>query len=202
MTTPRVQQEGESVDQLQTCEETDMDVFEAITRRHSYRGPFKERAIPREDLGKIVQAGIQAPSGRNMQTTSFGIVDDRELVQQINRMPGGNKAVEGAKAFIVCLIDRRPEAVYEGFTFQVEDCAAAVENMLLAVTALGYATVWVDGWLRAQGRAEEIGRLLGVPDTKVVRIILPLGVPDEVWPQKEKKPFEERAWFNRYGNRE
>jgi len=177
-----------------------MDVFEAIARRHSYRGPFKDRPVPREDLGKIVQAGIQAPSGRNMQTTSFVIVDDPGLVEQIHRMPGGNKAVQGAKAFIVCLIDRRPEAVYEGFSFQVEDCAAAVENMLLAVTALGYATVWIDGWLRVQDRAAEIGRLLGVPENQVIRVVLPIGVPAEEWPQKEKKPFAERAWFNRYGS--
>ena len=32
-----------------------------------------------------------------------------------------------------------------------------------------------------------------------VRIILPLGVPSEPGQQKEKKPFAERAWFNRYG---
>lgn len=176
-----------------------MDVFEAIARRHSYRGPFKDEAIPREGLKRIVQAGIQAPSGRNMQTTSFGIVDDPDLVRQISEMPRANQAVREAKAYIVCLIDRRPEAIYEGYSFQVEDCAAAVENMLLAITALGYATVWIDGWLRVKDRADAIGRLLGIPEQKVVRIILPIGVPVEKWQQKEKMPFEERAWFNRYG---
>jgi nitroreductase len=178
-----------------------MDVFEAIARRHSYRGPFKDEAIRRKDLKRIVQAGIQAPSGRNMQTTSFIVVDDPDLVRQISEMPGANQAVREAKAYIVCLVDRDPEAVYEGYSFQVEDCAAAVENMLLAITALGYATVWIDGWLRVKDRADAIGRLLGVPEQKVVRIILPIGVPVEEWPQKEKQPFEERAWFNSYGSR-
>jgi nitroreductase len=81
----------------------------------------------------------------------------------------------------------------------VEDSAAAVENMLLAITALGYATVWIDGWLRLQGHADQVGQLLGLPAGKVVRILLPIGVPAEAWPQKEKLPFEQRAWFNRYG---
>ena len=99
---------------------------------------------------------------------------------------------------IACIVDRRPDAVYEGHDFQVEDCAAAVENMLLAITALGYATVWIDGWLRVRDRAATIGRMLGLPEHKSVRVLLPLGVPAEVWPQKEKKPFSERAWFNRY----
>ncbi|MBN1490288.1 MAG: nitroreductase family protein [Phycisphaerae bacterium] len=175
-----------------------MDVFEAIAKRHTYRGPYRDEAVPRTDLQRIVQAGLQAPSGKNAQTTTFVIVDDAQLVAQIAGMHPGNTAVQQAKAFIACVIDRRPEAVYEGHAFQVEDCAVAVENMLLAVTAMGYATVWIDGWLRLKGHAETIGRLLGVPETKVVRILLPLGRPAETRPQREKLPFEQRAWFNQH----
>jgi nitroreductase len=176
-----------------------VDVFEALAKRHSYRGPFRDQPVPRADLRRIVQAGLQAPSGKNAQTTIFVIVDDADLVRQIAGMHPSNTAVQQARAFIACILDQRPAAVYEGHHFQVEDCAAAVENMLLAVTALGYATVWIDGWLRVERRAETIGRLLDLPDGKVLRVLLPLGVPTETWPQKEKKPFEARAWFNRYG---
>jgi nitroreductase len=84
-------------------------------------------------------------------------------------------------------------------SFAVEDCSAAVENILLAITTLGYATVWIDGWLRGEGRAETVGALLGVPQDKVIRILLPIGVPAEKRSPAEKKPFAERAWFNRYG---
>ncbi|MBF0494092.1 MAG: nitroreductase family protein, partial [Candidatus Omnitrophica bacterium] len=96
-------------------------------------------------------------------------------------------------------VDRDPVAVYEGFSFQVEDAAASVENMLLAATALGYASVWIEGWLMLEGRAAKIGKVLNVPGNKVIKIMLPIGVPDEKMPQKERKPFEERAWFNSYG---
>ncbi|HVP13838.1 MAG TPA: nitroreductase family protein [Phycisphaerae bacterium] len=176
-----------------------MDFFQAIAKRHSYRGPYRDQAVPREDLRRIVQAGLQAPSGRNAQTTTFVIVDDPDLVRKIAGMHATNVAVQQAKAFILCIVDKEPEAVYEGISFQVEDCAAAVENMFLAVAALGYATVWIDGWLRLENRADTIGRLLNLPREKTVRILLPLGVPAESWPQKEKKPFEARAWFNRFG---
>ena len=175
-----------------------MDIFEAIAKRHSYRGPFRDETIPRADLQRIVQAGLQAPSGKNGQTTRFVIVDDADLVGQIAGQPGGNMAMQQAKAYIACIIDLKPEAVYEGYSFQVEDCAAAVENMLLAVTGLGYATVWIDGWLRVQDRADTIGKLLGLPEGKIIRVILPIGVPVETWSQKEKLPFEARAWFNTY----
>ena len=176
-----------------------MDVFEAIAKRHSYRGPFAETQIPREHLQQIVQAGVQAPSGKNAQTTDFVIIDDPDTVRNINTMSGANMAMQQARAFIVCIIDKNPDAIYEGFNFQVEDCAAAVENMLLAITGLGYATVWIDGWLRVQNRNEQIGKLIGLPENKIVRIILPLGTPLETRPQKEKEPFERRAWFNQYG---
>ncbi|MDP8215217.1 MAG: nitroreductase family protein [Candidatus Euphemobacter frigidus] len=173
-----------------------MELFEAIRRRYSYRGAFEDKEVPREDLKKIVEAGLKAPSGVNGQTTTFIIVDDLVLVREIGMMHLKNRALREARALIACVIDRKPEAIYEGYSFQIEDCAAAVENMLLAITALGYGSVWIDGWLRLEGRAEKIGGLLGVPAEKIVRVILPVGVPVEEGPRKDKKPFGERAWFN------
>lgn len=176
-----------------------MEFFDAVINRHSYRGPFLDQALAPDDLRKIVQAGLDAPSGKNEQTTSFVIVNDPDLVSQIAPMHEGNKAFQQAKAFIACLIDREPEAIYCGHDFQVEDCSAAVQNMLLAVTAMGYAAVWIDGWLRVEGRADTIGQLIGAPGDKIIRIILPIGVPKYEPRGPEKQPFERRAWFNRFG---
>lgn len=175
-----------------------MELFEAIRERYSYRGPFRKDPVPREDLKRIVEAGLMAPSGCNSQTTEFVIVSDPELVRKIGGMHPGNMALQQAVALIACIIDRDPEPVYEGLSFQVEDCAAAAENILLAITALGYGSVWVDGWLRGEGRAEKIARLLGVPDLKIVRILLPIGIPTVPGPHPAKKPFDERARFNRW----
>jgi len=177
-----------------------MDFFEAVKKRHSYRGGFTDKEVLREDLQKIVQAGLDAPSGCNAQTTRFVIIDDPKLLDRIRDMHPGNKAMQQAKAFIACIVDKQPPGVYEELSFQVEDCAAAVQNMLLAVTALGYASVWVDGWLRREGRAELLGKLLGVPDDKIVRVILPVGVPEKDVIGPEKMGFEERAWYNSYQN--
>jgi nitroreductase len=176
-----------------------MELFETIAKRQSYRGAFQEKAVNRDDLERIVEAGLKAPSGKNAQTTVFVIVDDEAMLQKIRGMHLRNKAMQQCRAMIACIIDLEPEEVYFGMSFQVEDCAAAVENMLLAITALGYATVWTDGWLRRKGRAEAIGALLGVPEGKIVRVVLPIGVPTEDYPRPEKKPFKERAWFNKHG---
>ena len=173
-----------------------MELFEAIAKRYSFRGPFADVPVPREDLEKIVQAGIRAPSACNEQVVSFVIVDDPELLRQIAAMV--NRPVcSTAKAMIACVADSRP--VYHGLSFDREDCAAAVENMLLVISALGYASVWLDGVLRLGNVEHRVGRLLGVPEGKTVRILLPIGVAAEPGVQREKLPFEQRAWFNRYG---
>jgi len=173
-----------------------MELFEAIDKRHSYRGGFTDDPLPREDARRIVRAGIQAPSGVNAQTTTFVIVDDPDLLAAMAGIVD-KQVVREAKAVIVVVMEERD--VYRGMSFGVEDYSAAVENMLLAITALGYATVWIDGALRAEQRAERIAELLGIPAHLQVRVILPVGVPVESVAQKEKKPFGERAWFNRYG---
>jgi nitroreductase len=92
-----------------------------------------------------------------------------------------------------------PRPVFEGFSFAAEDCAASVENMLLAMAALGYAGVWLDGALRVNNVAARVGELLAIPAGHTVRVLVPLGVAAEPGVQKEKLPFAQRAWFNRYG---
>ena len=175
-----------------------MDFFEAIDARYSYRGEYTDEPVSKDDLTRIISAGLAAPSGCNKQTTSFVCVVDPELVKKIGEMHT-MKAFKTAKAFICCCIDNEAEAVYEGYSFQVEDCAAAVENVLLAISAIGLGSVWVDGWLRVEGRAEAVGALLGVPKEKVVRVILPVGHPVSEGRRPKKMMFDERAWFDRHG---
>ena len=173
-----------------------MDLFDAISRRHSYRGEYRPDPVPREHLRQIVQAGIQAPSGCNAQTTSFVIVDDPVVVEKVREIVA-RPFLAGAPAFIVCIIDPRP--AYRNCSFATEDCAAATQNMWLALTALGYASVWLDGVLRTQKIKENLGELLGIPAEREIRILLPVGLPAAGTLQKERMPFEQRAFFNRYG---
>lgn len=173
-----------------------MDLFEAIAKRYSHREAFTDAPVPREDLVKIVLAGMRAPSAKNDQVTSFVIVDQPEQIQAVAKILD-RPVCYAAQAIIVCVTDPRP--VFQGISFAVEDCAAAVENMLLAITALGYASVWVQGGLRLGDTAERLGRLLGVPEGHQVQIALPLGVPAKLGAPAQRQSFEQRAWFNRWG---
>jgi nitroreductase len=173
-----------------------MDLFEAIEKRYSYRGEFKPTPVPREHLRKIIEAGIRAPSACNGQVVSFVIVDDPDLLEKVAEAID-RPVCYTAKAMIVVVYDTRP--VYREMSFAQEDCGAAVENVLLAIAALGYDTVWLDGALRTENRDERVGRLLGVPQEQTVAVVLPLGIALEPGKQRERLPFEKRAWFNGWG---
>ncbi|MDR2642151.1 MAG: nitroreductase family protein [Planctomycetaceae bacterium] len=169
-----------------------MDVFNVISKRQSYRGTFTDAMVSREDLIKIVQAGLDAPSGCNAQSTSFVIVDKPTLIASIAKLLGDRVVCKTAKAMIVCVCDKKP--VYGKLSFYIEDCAAAVENMLIAIAALGYSTVWLDGVIRGDVGVE-IGKLLNIPAELEVRVLLPIGVAQTQTAKPAKKSFDERARF-------
>ncbi len=70
----------------------------------------------------------------------------------------------------------------------LQSVAAAVQNMLLAVHALGYGSCWMTGPLVAQDAFETI---LGYGKDKYIAALLPVGVPDEDPPARSRKPLEE-----------
>ena len=94
-----------------------------------------------------MEAGIKAPSGHNLQTTSFIVVTDPQLRQHLaSILP--TKATKTAPAFIVALSEAKPSPG-SNLCFAVEDYAAAVENILLAITApVSYTHLTGQYWKR------------------------------------------------------
>lgn len=171
-----------------------MNTFEAISGRYSYRGVYKDTPVPREHLVKIMEAGLAAPSGCNKQTTSVIAVDDKEVLAKLNAVIDPPLA-ETAPAMI-CVLTRKIIA-YRDRIFNVQDYAAAIQNMLLAIHALGYTSCWVEGYVTDTDRiGDKMRDILGVPEEYELVAYLPVGVPAQEVRRVRKKPFEERAWFN------
>jgi nitroreductase len=70
----------------------------------------------------------------------------------------------------------------------LQSVSAAVQNMLLAIHALGYGSCWMTGPLVAQ---ESFEKILGFGNDKFIAALLPVGVPDEAPPARSRKPLEE-----------
>jgi nitroreductase len=69
--------------------------------------------------------------------------------------------------------------------YWVVDCAAAVQNLLLAAHALGLGAVWT-GVYPQQERVEAFRRLFGLPTNVLPHSLIPRGYPAEQPPQEER----------------
>ena len=171
-----------------------MDTLTAILSRTSYRGAYRNTPVPREHLKLLLEAGLAAPSGCNKQTTSLIAVDDPELIKRLIAL---TRSRLGQTAPSMILVLTRKTIAYRDRTFYMQDYAAAIQNILLAAVSLGYESCWVEGQVTD---ADRIGRqmadVLNVPQDYELVCYLPIGVADEPTKRQDKKPFEERAWFN------
>ena len=170
-----------------------MNVLEAIAKRRSVR-QFRPGDIPDSDLEKILQAGRRAPSGYNLQNREFVVIRDPETIARFQQV---QKSFENVPAVIAVVMT--PGETPSGGNYWVEDCAACVENMLLAITGLGYASVWVEGTLlRHEPWVKE---LLGVPEDKRLLVLLPVGHEAEPGEMAPKAPLDEIVHYERYGQK-
>ncbi|MBO7421904.1 MAG: nitroreductase family protein [Oscillospiraceae bacterium] len=173
-----------------------MNVLEAIQCRHSYRGKYKNIPVPREDLRKILQAGLDAPSGCNKQTTTLIAVDDPEILARLHSVidpPVGETAPAA-----ICVLTQRINA-YRDKCFAVQDYSAAIENMLLAIVDLGYQSCWYEGHVTDDDRiCDRMAQILNIPNTYELVCFLPVGIAENDPIRPQKKAFEERAWFNSF----
>jgi nitroreductase len=164
-----------------------MDLFEAIERRASVRD-LSPAEVSEADLERILDAGRRAPSGKNVQPIEFIVIRDREALRKLAKAQG-------------CIADVGLAIAIAGdpakSPYWLEDVAAATENMLLAITALGYASVWIEGTL--QRAEEEHKRVLGVPAEMRLMVVLPIGAAKKTPRQAGKRPLSEMVHWERHG---
>lgn len=153
-----------------------MEALEAIRKRRSVR-QYNGDPIPREHLETIVDAARLAPSGYNRQPWEFVVVTDRAMITQLAVVANW---MDKSGAIIAVVMETTSE-------FWLEDASAAVENMLIASTALGYGSCWVEG--DSLKREERLKDLLHVPAERRLITLVTIGVPAE-WPEVSKKPLD------------
>jgi nitroreductase len=157
-----------------------MDTLEAIRTRRSVRR-YEDRPVAEELVQRLLAAAMSAPSARNAQPWQFVLIDDRQTLAEIAAInPNAQMARHAPLGILVC----GDLSLELSAGYWVVDCAAAVENLLLAAHALGLGAVWTGVYPR-QERMDGLRRLARLPDNVVAHSLVVLGYPAEQPPPRD-----------------
>lgn len=158
-----------------------MDALEAIHTRRSIR-KYADRPVPDELVQKILRAAMSAPSACNTQPWHFVVITDRKLLA---RVPKVNPYAAMAKGAPLAILVAGDVTLKQVPGYWVVDCAAAVQNLLLAAHALGLGAVWTGVYPR-QERMEGFRRLLSLPENVAAHSLIVLGYPAETLAREDR----------------
>ena len=166
-----------------------MDALEAIFTRRSIR-KFLPKAVSREEIEELLQAAMAAPSAGNAQPWLFLVITDKIKLAQIPSIhPYAAMCPESAASILVCGSPQLEK--YAGFWPQ--DCAAAVQNLLLAARAGELGSVWC-GIYPVEERVQAFRSMFGLPEVVVPFALVALGRPDQPFGRRDRYDAAKVHW--------
>lgn len=169
-----------------------MDLLEAIHTRRSIRA-FTDAPVSEADLETMLRAAMAAPSAGNEQPWHFVVITDRATLDAI---PGVHPYAAMCKTAGAAIVVAAEHALEKYPGNWVLDCAAAVQNLLLAARGLGIGTVWC-GVYPQTDRMAGLAGLLSLPDGVSAHALVVLGHPAQAFKRVERfKPerIHRNAW--------
>ena len=156
-----------------------MDLLNLLLDRRSCR-TFRSEPLDRPTLAAIVEAGRYAPSAMNRQQCRFYVITDPQLLQRISdtvsrRLKGfeTQDCRYGAPALV--LVTNQ-----ESNICALQDAACAMENMMLAASAVGVGSCWINQpyHLRKDEEMQALLSELGAQPGEFPCCSLALGLPE------------------------
>lgn len=152
-------------------------VFHTILARRSIRD-FEAKPVERQKIELMLKAAMAAPSACNLQPWAFIVVDEPEMLACVKTSAEQGK-YNAPLAIVVCGINRH--IPWSGDAW-MQDCGAAVQNMLLTATEMGLGSVWIGGF-----DSESLRATLDIPDD-----VHPMCIVEFGYPTYEREP---RTWY-------
>ena len=174
-----------------------MDALEAIVTRRSTRS-YRPDPVDPEKLDRILEAGRQAPSGGNNQSSHFLVIRNREVLDRLIAMTEkAFAAMEVTENMYASMKHSIAAAKKGGYVFcynapvlivaanrrdygnNIADCACAIENMMVAANALDLGSCWINQlkWLNEEPEIVEYLRSLGMKEDERVYGAVIIGSP-------------------------
>ena len=141
------------------------EVLKVLKERRSIRA-FRPEPLKKEDLDAIVEAGLYAPSAKNLQSTKLVVVRDAAVLARLERLnsrilgtPEGTPFYGAPEAIVVLSDSEYPNWLQDG--------SLVMGNLMNAAAALGVGSCWINRAMELFDRPEgkELLKKWGLPET-------------------------------------
>ncbi|WP_407454701.1 nitroreductase family protein [Methanobrevibacter sp.] len=154
-----------------------MTLIDTMLKRRSTR-KFNNEKITKEELEKILQAALLAPTSMNRKPCNFLVVERRETLDDLSKCKNhGADLIAGADKAIVVIADTMIADTW------CEDSSIALTYMHLMAAELNIGSCWVQVHLRDKDGidAEEVVRdIVKIDEHYRIVGILALGHSDDI----------------------
>ena len=175
---------------------TPIRIPQPILERRSVRA-YAEGELSREDIEKLIEAAILAPSAGNLQPWEFIAVTDPETkMRLVDAALGQSFIAQASVVIVVCAVPSRSASRYGrrgAELYCLQDTAAAVENILLTAAANGLGACWVGAF-----DEERVAEVIGVPEGVRPVALIPIGPPAETPPRRPRRSLKEVLHWERW----
>jgi nitroreductase len=174
--------------------------FAMIRKRRSIR-KFQKQALGPEIIAQLVEAGLRAPSSRDLNPWEFIVIDEPVMLEKLSRCkPHGSSFLGNAPLGIVVCADPGRSDVW------VEDTSIAITYIQLLAESIGLGSCWIQVRERthdqSQTAEEYIKETLHMPGHLKVEAIIAIGYPAEKLRPHPKEELQfEKVSYNQYGQR-
>ncbi len=176
-----------------------MELDQVIKERRSVRR-FKKLDVPWYLISECLDAANYAPSSGNVQNWRFVVVKEKGIKEGVVKACEEQYWMMNAPVLIVICSDMvkigrlfgvRGEALYS-----VQNCAAAIENLLLKAYELGLGGAWIGAFDEMK-----LKEILSISDEARPQAIIALGFGDDFEEKPKRELLENVTFFEKYGQR-
>lgn len=174
----------------QCCRQSGNLVIETIMARRSVR-MYKDMPVERCKLQKIVECGINAPSGMNKQPWQVRVVDSRDYIDGITGVFRKANPRMADDASFKNMFRNAPAVIFIASPADGSgqlDCGLLGENMILAAQSMGLGTCCLGGpvaFMNGNADAKPYVERLNLPEGYTLLYAIAVGYSDE---KPEAKP--------------
>jgi len=145
-----------------------------IYSRRSIR-KYTDQKISDDLINDLMEAAMAAPSANAQDPWRFIVVTDKVKLEETADLLEYGKMLNGAPLGIIVCGDQSAATGGE-LSYMVQDCSAAIENILVAANILGLGAVWL-GVHPREHRVEGIRNLYEIPDNITPISVISIGYP-------------------------